>query len=341
MVDRDDNQSPLPVGTPGALIRQARERRGLSLDILFQETRIPVRMLEAIERDDFDQLSGPLYARSFLRTLARSLELDEQQLLSLYERFLKEEEPTVPPDQTWEEEVSVERIGLLSALPRRHLLAGGGIVLGAALVIWLGLRVLGGGCDGEAPVDRPPQPAAVTPTPADTAVATAATDTAAADADTVSGAPAALAPTVVLPDSAALRSLLVRPDPAELAATAALPAGTPELAFAGGKHYPLVLRIVTRERIDLDVAVDAQTAPVPADWTRSDRPGLPHSGIVPGRVYAAGRRYVVYWGADDHFIVRLGAASGVTVTLNGRPLVISRRQLGREWVLDATAVAGP
>ena len=58
-------------------LAEARRARGLSLDEVAEETRIPLRHLEAIETGEYDALPSPTYAVGFVRAFARVLDLDE------------------------------------------------------------------------------------------------------------------------------------------------------------------------------------------------------------------------------------------------------------------------
>ena len=53
----------------GAYLRRERELRHVSLEELVQITRVPLRMLQRIEEDRFDELPGEVFARGFLRVL--------------------------------------------------------------------------------------------------------------------------------------------------------------------------------------------------------------------------------------------------------------------------------
>jgi cytoskeletal protein RodZ len=56
----------------------------MSLEELAQVTRIPLRMLQCIEEDDFDKLPGEVFARGFLRAYARALGVDAGEVLAVY-----------------------------------------------------------------------------------------------------------------------------------------------------------------------------------------------------------------------------------------------------------------
>ncbi len=68
--------------TVGEQLREERERRGKSLADIANDTRIPIRHLEAIERSEFGTLPGATYAVGFTRAYARSVELNEANLIS-------------------------------------------------------------------------------------------------------------------------------------------------------------------------------------------------------------------------------------------------------------------
>ena len=77
-MDEDDiiaeTQAPDRIGTQ---LRAAREIKGLSLEQVAAETRIPQRHLVAMESGDFAKLPGRTYAIGFARTYAKTLGLDQ------------------------------------------------------------------------------------------------------------------------------------------------------------------------------------------------------------------------------------------------------------------------
>lgn len=69
----------------GEVLKQERERRGLSLDDAHEATKITVQSLTALEGDRFESFPNKVYARAFLRDYANFLSLDSAQLLTSYE----------------------------------------------------------------------------------------------------------------------------------------------------------------------------------------------------------------------------------------------------------------
>lgn len=60
----------------GSILRQARERRGLSLRQVAGATKISVAALEALERNDVSRLPGGIFSRAFVRSYAIEVGLD-------------------------------------------------------------------------------------------------------------------------------------------------------------------------------------------------------------------------------------------------------------------------
>ena len=77
----------------GELLRHAREDRGLTLDIIANETKIPRRHLEALEHDDLAAAPGRFYQRAEIRAYARAVGLDQNHALARLEALLKTDEP--------------------------------------------------------------------------------------------------------------------------------------------------------------------------------------------------------------------------------------------------------
>jgi cytoskeleton protein RodZ len=66
----------------GEELRIRRESKGLSLREVEDATKIRMKYLIALEADDFDALPGKVYVIGFLRTYARFLEMDDEELVN-------------------------------------------------------------------------------------------------------------------------------------------------------------------------------------------------------------------------------------------------------------------
>ena len=69
----------------GENLRREREMRGVSLEEISAATKISLRFLDAIEREEFNILPGGIFSRSFIRSYARYLGLDEERVVAEYQ----------------------------------------------------------------------------------------------------------------------------------------------------------------------------------------------------------------------------------------------------------------
>src|SRR4051812_7114610 len=79
----------------GLELRQARERRGVSLQELANSTKISVRVLQAIESADLTRLPAKVFPRSFVKTYAAQVGLEPDGTMR---RYLEQLEPPATPD---------------------------------------------------------------------------------------------------------------------------------------------------------------------------------------------------------------------------------------------------
>lgn len=80
----------------GRTLRRERELREVSLEELSQTTRIPVRMLQRLEEDRFDELPGEVFVRGFIKSYATALGIDPEPLLDRFERNRAGDEDEAP-----------------------------------------------------------------------------------------------------------------------------------------------------------------------------------------------------------------------------------------------------
>jgi len=72
--------------TVGSILKTAREEKALSLDRVKKATKIHPRFLKALEEGDYSVFSSPVHLKGFLRTYARFLELDEEEVMAFLRR---------------------------------------------------------------------------------------------------------------------------------------------------------------------------------------------------------------------------------------------------------------
>ncbi len=77
----------------GEILRKKREERNLTQDEVSEATFISSRYIKALEEEDWDKLPERAYALGYLRIYSRFLELDEKEMLSLFNRVYSAEPP--------------------------------------------------------------------------------------------------------------------------------------------------------------------------------------------------------------------------------------------------------
>src|SRR4051794_16136425 len=76
----DEEPVEVPVSTVGEQLRKAREEKGLSLEDVAAQTRIPQRHLASIETGDWDSLPAPTYTIGFAKSYAAAVGLDRTEI---------------------------------------------------------------------------------------------------------------------------------------------------------------------------------------------------------------------------------------------------------------------
>jgi cytoskeletal protein RodZ len=139
----------------GTRLRLAREERGLSLAQVEEETKIRRRYLAALEENRFDVLPGRVYAKAFLRTYARFLGLDGEELAREFQAYCPVQLPKAEVKKQQKKE------------PRyweyrpRHLLKPQLVAFFLVVVALVGLNFLYGRATGLLPAGGGPAPPAL------------------------------------------------------------------------------------------------------------------------------------------------------------------------------------
>ncbi len=70
--------------TVGQYLKREREARRMSIEEISRATRVPMSSVERIEADQFDELPGEVFVRGFLKSYARSVGVQSDDVLARY-----------------------------------------------------------------------------------------------------------------------------------------------------------------------------------------------------------------------------------------------------------------
>jgi len=76
--------------TPGTLLRAARESQGMSEREAADRLNFMPDYVTILERDDYQALRSPPFARGYVKAYGRLLDLDEEHLMSVFEQVIAE-----------------------------------------------------------------------------------------------------------------------------------------------------------------------------------------------------------------------------------------------------------
>jgi cytoskeleton protein RodZ len=206
------NEGAVPADgvTAGMLLRRAREAAGLHAETLAANLKVPVRKLEALEQDQYDQLPDAVFTRALASSVCRTLKLDARPVLT---RLPQTTQPRLIPD-TEGINAPFRAPGdgpgprLVDQMSRPVVLTVGALLVGALVLVFLpyvqsGIEAVSQANRGD-PVMPPPGAAATVPSspvaveavgaPSEPASASGAVPTAAALTQVPDPATAAAAP---------------------------------------------------------------------------------------------------------------------------------------------------
>jgi cytoskeleton protein RodZ len=108
--------------TPGSLLKAARLAEGMSEREAADRLNLMPDYVGIIERDDYDALRSPAFARGYVRAYGRLLGLEEQPLLELFDELGG---------------AQVEAPGRIETRPMQLQATGVGVVIGLAVLLLL------------------------------------------------------------------------------------------------------------------------------------------------------------------------------------------------------------
>jgi cytoskeleton protein RodZ len=141
MSEHDEGEGEGGFVSIGDRLRRAREARGMSLDDVAGQTRIPMRHLQHIETEEWDALPAPTYAIGFARNYANAVGLDGAALSSELRDMIGGPRRRAPAPEYYEP-ADPARVPPRSIVLVALLLA---VLLGGGYMIWRSL----GGADEE------------------------------------------------------------------------------------------------------------------------------------------------------------------------------------------------
>ena len=150
--------APVGVATPGGLLRQERERRGLSIQQAAEDLHLDSKLVEAIESNRFDVLGAPVYAKGHLRKYATLLNLSPEVIVTRYDAL--SDTPEVPTP------IPVSAPPPPRRNPLRVPLIVMAVVLAVGALWWIVSRLLSPPPPANPPpvaTDRPAETAAIAP----------------------------------------------------------------------------------------------------------------------------------------------------------------------------------
>lgn len=84
--EQAETTTPDDAAGPGAMLRSARDERGISVAEVASELKLSESLIEALEADDTAALPPATFVRGYLRSYARLLDLSPESLVDAYEK---------------------------------------------------------------------------------------------------------------------------------------------------------------------------------------------------------------------------------------------------------------
>lgn len=99
-----------PTGDLGRKLREARERKGVTLRQIANSTKISIAVLESIERNDVSKLPGGIFGRAFVRSFATEVGLDPEVTIQEFIAQFRDDSVSAghPPSEQTEDNESLE-----------------------------------------------------------------------------------------------------------------------------------------------------------------------------------------------------------------------------------------
>ena len=93
---KEDMTSPGSTG-PGDRLKAARIENGMSIEDIAARMHLSVGILKAIEENNFDDITAPIFVKGYLRSYARIVSLGEDEMIHQYLNYYSDEDPPISP----------------------------------------------------------------------------------------------------------------------------------------------------------------------------------------------------------------------------------------------------
>ncbi len=84
--------------TAGEVLRKKRENIGLSIDHIANQLNLDPKLIELLEKNDYEKFNIETYIKGYLRAYAKVLDLDGDMIINLYKENNPEKTPEILPD---------------------------------------------------------------------------------------------------------------------------------------------------------------------------------------------------------------------------------------------------
>lgn len=279
--------------TIGQQLREAREKKGVSIEKAAEETKVKGDVLRALEADDYSKMLAPVYVKGFLKIYSQYLDLDPVAVRQQYESSATGRPAAAPLHRAASHlgQSPVDKILSSFATMWGVWFLVGGICIVLVLIVWVVISTI-----KRAHFDEGKPPATATAAPKPKPAHTTTTIAPRVEAPKPGTPPATPAP----PAEAFIKPSQPKPavlDPKlQTAPPSRAPASSP--SSAAPASAPLVVSVQLIEESWVEVTVDGKKLPY-----RTQKAGWSN-----------------HWRANKSIALRLGNAGGARVTFNGKEL---------------------
>jgi cytoskeleton protein RodZ len=305
---------------PGDRLQAARIQLGLSLDDVAGRMHLSSAILTALEENNFEEITAPIFVKGYLRAYARIVSLNEDEMIHQYLDYYSEEDPPISSTSNLSPELSAGDVRIKWTT---YLVI---FILGVLLTVWWWNREQ----SNEAPISLDTQPTSEAEVAADS-------ERVVSEIKAVSEEPSAALETVAGNDSAAVptASQVGSVEPAQAEPTVTSPPALATIATVEASPVPSANApantVVATANAELPTRVEAVAlAPSGSDKLKVVVHADTWADIKDGNgfqmVYDLLRaEAVVELTGQAPFSVFLGNGHGVEIQYNGKAIEVAPR----------------